>query len=79
MLKFSVTKKSDKSPEEILSKINTLDKLLSHEKEIKEAHLLKGNKKRGVAWVRVQIFGQEIKGKMRYEIKNGKSERQFGE
>jgi len=68
MLTFSISKESDKSSEEIFNRINTIDKLLSYEKEFKEVKLEHKDKKKGVAHIRVNIFGKEIKGKMRYII-----------
>jgi hypothetical protein len=68
MLTFSVSKESDKSSEEIFNRINTIDKLLSYEKEFEEVKLEHKDKSKGVALIEVKIFGKEIKGKMRYII-----------
>ena len=68
MLTFSVSKESDKSSEEIFHRINTIEKLLSYEKEFEEVKLEHKDEKKGVALIEVKIFGKEIKGEMKYKI-----------
>ncbi len=68
MLTFSVSKESDKSSEEIFNRINTIEKLLSYEKEFEEVKLEHKDEKKGVALIEVKIFGKEIKGEMKYKI-----------
>lgn len=72
MLKISVSRKSDNTAEEIFNRINTIDKLSRYEKEFEEVSLEYQDKEKGVAAIRVKIFGKEIKGKMDYKIEKGR-------
>ena len=58
MSTFSVSKESDKSSEEIFNRINTIEKLLSYEKEFEEVKLEHKDEKKGVALIEVKILNE---------------------
>ncbi|NIU85079.1 MAG: hypothetical protein GWN31_17855, partial [Candidatus Thorarchaeota archaeon] len=64
MLRFSVSKNTEASVEEVFRRINSIEKVLSYETEFKDVKIEKRKEKNGVATVRVNIFGKEIAGKM---------------
>ncbi len=68
MLRFSVSKNTEASVEEVFRRINSIEKVLSYETEFKDVKIEKRKEKNGVATVRVNIFGKEIAGKMTYRI-----------
>jgi hypothetical protein len=70
-LLFYVSKSTDKSPHQIFSRIDTIEKLIKYEDEIKEFIIEEGDAVDGVARVVVEIFGKVIRGRMRYKVGNG--------
>lgn len=67
-MRFSVSRKCDSDSDRVFERLNSVEKVVEHEDEIEKFEIVEGNGREGIAKVRVEIFGAELEGRMRYSI-----------
>lgn len=68
MLRYFVSKRSEKSVDEIAKRINSITKRMQYENEVQNYEVEQGTSKRGVGSISIEIFDKKIEGTMKYEI-----------